>query len=373
MNRWKSVPLGDFAESVDYGVTASATQQPSGPKFLRITDIQDGLVNWDTVPWCECDGRTALDARLVPGDIVFARTGATTGKSFLIRDCPTDAVFASYLIRVRIGATANPRFISHFFQTPAYWAQITMSARGVAQPGVNATTLKALEVPLPPLPEQRRIADILDRADTLRAKRRAALAQLDTLTQAIFLDFFGDPRRPGSTGTVKTNPNLMGKLTRIRTGKLDANAADEDGTYPFFTCAVEPLRINTPSFDCKAVLVAGNGDLNVKYYEGKFNAYQRTYVIESLDEEKLVPRFLYAFLDIYVSELRKQAIGGVIKYIKLPYLTEAVINLPSSAEQRAFALRIDVVERLKSAHRTSLAEFDALFASLQHRAFRGEL
>lgn len=262
-----------------------------------------------------------------------------------------------------------------------YLARFIKARSPVILQWVRATTadnfpidkLKKLPVPLPPLAEQRRIAEVLDRAEALRAKRRAALAQLDTLTQSLFLDLFGDPRKKGSTGNTPTKPRLLGDLTRIRTGKLDANAADEDGTHPFFTCAVEPLRINTPAFDCKAVLVAGNGDLNVKYFEGKFNAYQRTYVIESLDESVLVPKFLYAFLDIYVSELRKQAIGGVIKYIKLPYLTDAVVQLPSEEWQREFARRVSAVEKLKAAQRASLAELDALFATLQHRAFRGEL
>jgi type I restriction enzyme, S subunit len=190
---WKTKSLGELAESVDYGVTASATQQPVGPKFLRITDIQDGTVNWESVPWCECDDRSSSEARLKPGDIVFARTGATTGKTFLIRECPTDTVFASYLIRVRVGGSVEPRYVNHFFQTPIYWVQIAKSARGVAQPGVNATTLKTLEIPLPPLAEQRRIAEVLDRAEALRAKRRAALVQLDSLTQSLFLDLFGDP------------------------------------------------------------------------------------------------------------------------------------------------------------------------------------
>lgn len=238
---------------------------------------------------------------------------------------------------------------------------------------VSKTIVSRIEISLPPLAEQRRIAEVLDRAEALRAKRRAALAQLDTLTQSLFLDLFGDPRKQGSTGKTPTKPQPLGELTRIRTGKLDANAADEEGAHPFFTCAVEPLRINTPAFDCKAVLVAGNGDLNVKYFEGKFNAYQRTYVIESLDESVLVPKFLYAFLDLYVSELRKQAIGGVIKYIKLPYLTDAVVQLPSEEWQREFARRVTAVEKLKAAQRASLAELDALFATLQHRAFRGEL
>ncbi|MBN8249576.1 MAG: hypothetical protein J0L84_19315 [Verrucomicrobia bacterium] len=130
------------------------------------------------------------------------------------------------------------------------------------------------------MPSQRRLAEVLDRAEALRAKRPAALAQLDSLTQSLF----GDPRKKGSIGNTPTQPRLLGLLTRIRTGKLDANDADEDGVHPFFTCAVKPLRINTPAFDCKAVLVAGNGEINVKYFEGKFDTYQRTYVIESLDE-----------------------------------------------------------------------------------------
>ena len=150
------MPLGDFAESVEYGVTASATGQPIGPKFLRITDIQDGAVNWENVPWCECDARSATDAQLRSGDIVFARTGATTGKSFLIQSCP-DAVFASYLIRIRPNEKVVPKFLHLFFQTPAYWQLISENVAGIAQPNCNASKLKNLPIPLPPLSEQQRI------------------------------------------------------------------------------------------------------------------------------------------------------------------------------------------------------------------------
>jgi len=247
---WKTIPLGDFAESVDYGVTASATEQPIGPKFLRITDIQDGAVNWENVPWCECDTRTASDARLKAGDIVFARTGATTGKSFLIRECPTDSVFASYLIRVRVGDAAEPRFVSHFFQTENYWAQVAKGARGVAQPGVNATTLKALQIPLPPLAEQRWIAEVLDRAEAFRAKRRAALAQLDSLTQSLFLDLFGDPvSNPKGVKVVR----LADVATRITDGVHQKPNYTETGV-PFIS--VKDITTGKLIFDqCKFISV----------------------------------------------------------------------------------------------------------------------
>ena len=156
----------------------------------------------------------------------------------------------------------------------------------------------------------------------------------------------------------------LGELARVRTGKLDANAADENGLYPFFTCAVEPLSINTPAFDCKAILVAGNGDLNVKYYEGKFNAYQRTYVIESLDEKILLPRYLYLFLNEYVNELRALAIGGVIKYIKLANLTDAPIPLPPIAEQQRIAAILDKAEIVKRNRELSIDKLDLLAESI---------
>ena len=85
----------------------------------------------------------------------------------------------------------------------------------------------------------------------------------------------------------------VGDITKIKTGKLDANAASEDGEYPFFTCSREPLRISSYSYDCECVLVAGNGDLNVKYYNGKFDAYQRTYIIEDNSDGKLYMPYLY--------------------------------------------------------------------------------
>ena len=125
----------------------------------------------------------------------------------------------------------------------------------------------------------------------------------------------------------------LGDYVNIKTGKLDANAANENGLYPFFTCSVEPLTINTYHYDCECVLLAGNGDLNVKYYNGKFDAYQRTYIIESNDKAVLSVPYLYCFLDKYVETLRKQSIGGVIKYIKLGNLTDAEIPLCSIEEQ----------------------------------------
>lgn len=164
----------------------------------------------------------------------------------------------------------------------------------------------------------------------------------------------------------------LGDYCKIRTGKLDANAACENGRYPFFTCSVTPLKINSYSFDCECVLVAGNGDLNVKYYEGKFDAYQRTYIIESVDKTILDVHYLYSFLSSYIDELRKQSIGAIIKYIKLGNLTEAPIPIPPLEEQKRIVKILDEkfahLETIKANAQTNLQNAKDLFQSQLKKA-----
>ena len=133
----------------------------------------------------------------------------------------------------------------------------------------------------------------------------------------------------------------LGQLVSIQTGKLDANAAVFGGKYPFFTTAKEISRINEYAYDGEVVLVAGNGDLNVKYYKGKFNAYQRTYILTSNSNVRM--KYLYYFLDKYIEVLRYQSIGGVIKYIKLNNLSDAQIPMRSILEQDKI---IGILEKL---------------------------
>jgi restriction endonuclease S subunit len=155
---WEEESVASFCEAPLYGYTASATIEPIGPRFLRITDIQDGHVDWTNVPFCNCsDPEKYL---LQPNDVLFARTGATTGKSFLIRDCP-EAVFASYLIRLRIERSVTPDYLYYYFQSPAYWSQIREQKRGTGQPNLNGRKLANIRVPIAPPNEQNEIVNYL--------------------------------------------------------------------------------------------------------------------------------------------------------------------------------------------------------------------
>lgn len=156
---WMVKSVSELCDKPQYGYTASAATEPIGPHLLRITDIQDGSVNWETVPYCDCP---KLEKYLLQkDDILFARTGATTGKSFLIEECPT-AVFASYLIRLRVQKLVTPQYLYAFFQSPSYWGQISANTIGSAQPNCNATRLASVKVPIPSLEEQHHIVSHLE-------------------------------------------------------------------------------------------------------------------------------------------------------------------------------------------------------------------
>ena len=153
--------------------------------------------------------------------------------------------------------------------------------------------------------------------------------------------------------------NKLGDMLNIRTGKLDANASSLNGKYPFFTCSKEPLKIDTYSYDCECVLVAGNGDLNVKYYNGKFDAYQRTYILEKKNDDLYMP-YLYYFMEKYIDTLRSQSIGGVIKYIKLENITDAKIELLPKDEQVRICKILDKVKSSINSQKHQLQKLETL-------------
>ena len=182
---WVEKRLRDISR-INYGYTESASAEKVGPKFLRITDIQDNRVDWTSVPYCSIEASEYPKYKLAEGDIVFARTGATTGKSYLVTE-PPQAVFASYLIRVQLSAAeVLPQFVNLFFQTHSYWDSIRSGVSGSAQGGFNATKLGELVIPFPrSSTEQQTIVAKLDdireetqRLATIYQRKLTALEEL---------------------------------------------------------------------------------------------------------------------------------------------------------------------------------------------------
>ena len=155
-NSWEWAQVNDITSSILYGVSESAKSQGEY-KLLRITDIQDNSVNWGNVPYTDFDKNKAAQYILQNGDIVFARTGATVGKSYLVESVPSNSIYASYLIRIRTNEEILPEYLKIFFESTFYWQQIFEGAVGIGQPNVNGTSLGLLWLPIPPRNEQRRI------------------------------------------------------------------------------------------------------------------------------------------------------------------------------------------------------------------------
>ena len=160
---WEWATVRDVSSSILYGVSESA--KPNGKyKLLRITDIQDSNVIWDNVPFTNFDTNKVEQYILQNGDILFARTGATVGKSYLVREVPLNSIYASYLIRIRTSNEICPKYLKLFFETGCYWQQISEGSVGIGQPNVNGTSLGQLLLPVPPKAEQIRI---INRAESL--------------------------------------------------------------------------------------------------------------------------------------------------------------------------------------------------------------
>lgn len=168
--------LGSISVRIHYGFTAKADHSQTTVRMLRITDIQDNQVNWETVPGCDISATELPKYKLEQGDILIARTGGTVGKSFLIREPPPTAVFASYLIRITPNAKVLSNYLKRFLESPCYWKQLHEGARGAAQPNVNGRTLAQIQLPLPPLSEQRRIVakveELMGICDRLELEQR---------------------------------------------------------------------------------------------------------------------------------------------------------------------------------------------------------
>ncbi|WP_196219092.1 restriction endonuclease subunit S, partial [Microcystis aeruginosa] len=384
------ITLGKLAEKIDYGFSASATDVGDGPKFLRITDIQDDHVNWLTVPLCEADKQDTIKYALAEGDIVFARTGATTGKSYLIRHCPQNSIFASYLIRVRPSKDVDSGYLSRFFQTSSYWRQINLNTSGTAQGGVNATKLKTLLVPLPPLEEQRRIAAILDKADGVRRKRKEAIRLTEELLKSTFLEMFGDP---------VTNPKgweiaKLGDFGKILTGNTPPRSVSENYgdeiewiksdniTTPehFLTEAEEKLSAKgkkiartVPNGSVLVTCIAGSrssiGRAALTDREVAFNQ-QINAVVPNSDVD---PYFLYGQLFVAQHLVQAQSTDSMKGMVNKSKFSSIEFIKPPSQKQQKFGKWFLGFHRYYMNLISGEEQSENLFNSLLQKAFRGEL
>lgn len=226
---------------------------------------------------------------------------------------------------------------------------------------LTQAAMRQMIIPKRSLDEQIEIVNIIKKVQGVIASRKEELEQLDLLIKARFVEMFYEKGYP----VLKWNDVFI-----TTTGKLDSNASVEKGAYPFFTCSKELLRIDTYAFDQEALLLAGNnaaGKYDVKYYAGKFNAYQRTYVL-SLKENWSYRLFQYQLED-KLEYLQQQSLGGLTKYLTLKILGELEFVIPPEELQSEFEIFVTQVTKSKVAVQKALDETQILFDSLMQEYF----
>ena len=177
---WEWVRWGTLSESIQYGYNAPA-QEHGRIKMVRISDIQDNEVLWETVPYCDIKESEIATYLLKPNDILFARTGGTVGKSYLVQDVPEEAIYAGYLIRTRYSDQLCPQYLKYFMESELYWSQLREGTIATAQPNCNGKTLGNMLVPIPPLSEQLRIVKKLNTTMVYVTEYGAAYSRLNNL------------------------------------------------------------------------------------------------------------------------------------------------------------------------------------------------
>ena len=250
---------------------------------------------------------------------------------------------------------ADVRFVKYSFDI--LQQNCKKISQGAAQDNLSWEKLSTILFPVPPIEVQTKIADILSAYDDLIENNQKQIKLLEEAAQRLYKEWFVDLRFPGheTTPIVDGVPEgwrqlALEQIAPILTGKKDANFSTEDGRYPFFTCAQAPLRAPSYSFDCNAVILAGNGDFNVKLYRGKFEAYQRTYVLSPECTEYLY--LLYHAVNNSMVKLAQAASGSTIKFLtkgmiaSIPVYTPEVKNLEKfNTLSEAIQKQIEVLKK----------------------------
>ena len=386
MSAWKTVALREVAVIERIAVQPGAITK--GTAYLGLEHIESGGAILGAKP--------VDDGELASSKFKFTERHLLYGKlrPYLAKiACPEfRGICSTDILPVLPGSSLDRRFLCYFLRQPKMVDHANSLAAGANLPRLSPSALAGFLIPVPPLPEQRRIAEVLDSAEGLRSKRRAALAELDAITQALFLDMFGDPAtnpkgwpirvirdllESASYGTSEKSATVgefpvlrMNNITRtggmdftdLKFMNLDANARSR---YLVRTGDVLFNRTNSADLVGKSAI----------FRETRQMAYAG-YLVRLRVNANNNPEYLSAFLNTdYAKRMLRGMCKSIIGMANINATEVQAMNIPQTPLplQNEFARRVGAVEKLKAAHRASLAELDTLFAALQHRAFLGEL
>ena len=361
MSEWKKVKLGEICERVTSGGTPKANvssyYNPPTIPWLKTKEVNYCRIT-ETENYISEEGLKNSSAKLIsPNSVINAMYGqGDTAGRIAINKIPLATNQACCNLTID-KSKADYEFI--YYQLCTLYDKLVSLKAGAAQPNLNARIIKNLEIIMPSLPIQHRIASILSRYDSLIENYQKQIKLLGEAAQRLYKEWFIDLHFPGheNTNIIDGVPEgwekkKVGDITPIITGKKDANFGTPDGEYPFFTCSQEPIKAPSFSFDCAAVLLAGNGDFNVKLYRGRFEAYQRTYVLSPYIDSHLY--LLFYTISANMTKLAAGSSGSTIKFLTKGMIDGINLNVPNDEILRSFNKKVEPIQSSRESLQSQL-------------------
>ena len=382
---WEWTTINDISKSILYGVSESAKTNGKY-RLLRITDIQNNSVQWDSVPYTDFDENKAKSYLLSDGDILFARTGATVGKSYLVQGLTEGAIYASYLIRVQTYDAVLPQYLKFYFESGYYWEQIEQGSVGVGQPNVNGTILGNLHVPIPPLNEQFRIVSelskwmgIIDIIENTQTDLQALIKQ--TKSKILDLAIHGK--------LVPQDPNDKPASELIKHINPKAEITCDNGHYPQLpdSWTIVPMQMLCSLTDGEKLDGKGMPNLDVKYLRGErdfktltngryvaansllilvdgensgevfrtpIEGYQGSTFKQLHINENMVAEYILHVINLHRKALRENKVGSAIPHLDKKLFKAIEVPVPPYDEQ------VRIVTVINSMH----SKLDAIMENL---------
>jgi type I restriction enzyme S subunit len=397
---WEATTLGEACEKPQYGFTASAEARDTGTRFLRISDLMEGNLNWNDVPFCHCLENEIDRYRLKNGDLVVARIGATTGRTSLAVS-PPKAVFASYLIRLRPKADINPFFLYFFTQSSAYWNWINSSKDSNLKGGVNAGVLTRIELPKPSQPEQQKIAAVLWKiqkaVDIEGAIVRNARGLKKSLLRRLFTHGLrGEPLKETEIGSVPESWDVIriSDVARVSSGGTPdraKNAYWQNGTIPWVKTGEINYRvirdtgekITEEGLQNSAARLYPTGTLLIAMYgQGVTRGRVAILGIEAAINQAcgafvlnggVVTEYLYHYLSFAYERLRNLAHGANQQNLNARLVSQLQFPKPSEDEQREIAGILQTVDRKIDIHESKKRSLQDLFKTMLHKLMTAQI
>lgn len=337
---WEKVKLGDVTDSCLGKMLDKEKNKGTFQKYLANINVRWGTFDLENLQEMKFEQDEEERYGIKYGDLIICE-GGEPGRCAIWKEQIPNMKIQKALHRVRVNEDMDYRYVYYWFLQAGRQGALKQYYTGATIMHMPGQKLREVIIDKPPYEVQKKIGDYLEAYDQLIENNQKQIKLLEEAAQRLYKEWFVDLRFQGYEGA-----NIVGgipegwkrlglaQIAPILTGKKDANYGTDNGKYLFFTCAKEPIKAPSYSFDCDAVLLAGNGDFNVKLYRGQFEAYQRTYVFSPTEADNLF--LLYHAVRENMRQLFQGASGSTIKFLTKRMLEEIEVYIPTDGIKQRF-------------------------------------